>query len=280
MRITSISATSTPSVFSHADKVTGVLAGRHELDALTPALERLGIDTLELLEGDAGAGYLDQREHSFRALLDFYLGDLETDTRHRYAQRSNKADSSSRSRSPRETGTTWWRRRWHTARATSCTSGCGWARVTDCRRWPGSERRRQPGNVSSLLDDVAVRTDRPRNRPPTTAALGGVAAALAVAALVIALPSQAPTSVGDTPAESQCPSVSGGQTSPPQHALHSATTTTAGVALRLANPGGCPPASVQEATAPRPGGQPDTPAVTRVVTSRTPLRVLLCTWLI
>jgi hypothetical protein len=44
----------------------------------------LGIDTIEVLEGAAGAGYLDRREHSFRALLDFYLGDLETETRHRY----------------------------------------------------------------------------------------------------------------------------------------------------------------------------------------------------
>jgi hypothetical protein len=86
MRITSISAESAPSVFSHSDKVTGVLAGRRELDALTGALESLGVSAVEVLEGATGAGYLDRREHSFQALLDFYLGDLETETRHRYAQ--------------------------------------------------------------------------------------------------------------------------------------------------------------------------------------------------
>ena len=85
MRITNISAASTPSVFSHSDKVTGVLAGRHELDALTRVFQSLGVSAVEVLEGPTGAGYLDRREHSFRALLDFYLGDLETETRHRYA---------------------------------------------------------------------------------------------------------------------------------------------------------------------------------------------------
>jgi len=86
MRVTSISAASTPSVFSHSDKVTGVLAGRQELDTLAPALARLGIDTIEVLEGDAGAGHLDRREHSFRAFLGQFVGDLETETRHHYAQ--------------------------------------------------------------------------------------------------------------------------------------------------------------------------------------------------
>src|SRR5688572_17310171 len=86
MKVTSISAASAPSVFSHSDKVTGVLAGRHELDALTRTLECLGIDNVEVLEGVTGEAYLDRREHSFRAWLDFYLGDLETETRHRYAQ--------------------------------------------------------------------------------------------------------------------------------------------------------------------------------------------------
>jgi hypothetical protein len=85
MRITRISAESTPSVFSHSDKVTGVLAGQHELDALTRALESLGVSAVEVLEGPAGAGYLDRREHSIRAFLDIFFGDLEAETRHRYA---------------------------------------------------------------------------------------------------------------------------------------------------------------------------------------------------
>jgi hypothetical protein len=85
MRVTSISAASTPSVFSRSDKVTGVLDGRHELAALTPALESLGVTAVEVLEGSPGAGYLDRREHSFRAWLDLFFGDLEAETRHRYA---------------------------------------------------------------------------------------------------------------------------------------------------------------------------------------------------
>jgi hypothetical protein len=85
MRVTSISAASTPSVFPHSDKVTGVLAGRRELDALTPALESLGVAAVEVLEGTTGAGYLDQREGSFRAFLDIFFGDLEAETRQRYA---------------------------------------------------------------------------------------------------------------------------------------------------------------------------------------------------
>jgi hypothetical protein len=125
-----------------------------------------------------------------------------------------------------------------------------------------------------------MRTDRLRKRPPTPAVLGGVVAVLAVSVLALALPSRAPTSGDDTPAKSQGLSVSGSHASPPQHALHRATTTTAGFALRIADSGGCPTASVQPITASRPGGQPDTPAVAHTVTSRPPLRVLLCTWLI
>ena len=85
MRITWISAESNPSVFSHSDKVTGVLAGQHELDAFTQVLESLGISTVEVLEGRAGADYLERRERSIRAFLDRFVGDLETETRHRYA---------------------------------------------------------------------------------------------------------------------------------------------------------------------------------------------------
>jgi hypothetical protein len=65
--------------------VTGVLAGQHELDALTRALESLGVSAVEVLEGPAGASYLNRREHSFRAFLDIFFGDLEAETRHRYA---------------------------------------------------------------------------------------------------------------------------------------------------------------------------------------------------
>ena len=125
-----------------------------------------------------------------------------------------------------------------------------------------------------------MRTDRARNRPQTTAALGGVVAALAVAVLAITLPSRAPTIIDDTPAASQGSSVSGGQTALPQHTLHRATTTAVVVALRLADSGGYPPTSRYPTTASRPGGQPDTPAVTRAVMSRPPLRVHLCIWLI
>jgi hypothetical protein len=84
MRVTSISASSAPSVFSHSNRVTGVLAGHHELDALTRALECVGVSNVEILEDDAGAGYLDQREHSFRGFLEFLFSELKPDMRHRY----------------------------------------------------------------------------------------------------------------------------------------------------------------------------------------------------
>jgi hypothetical protein len=64
----------------------GVVPGQHELDDLVRALEAVGVSNVEVLEGEAGAGYLDRREHSFRAFLDLYLEDLETEMRHRYAQ--------------------------------------------------------------------------------------------------------------------------------------------------------------------------------------------------
>jgi hypothetical protein len=90
MRGIDISTASVPSVFSHSHRVTGVLAGRPELDALTRTLETLGVSVVEVLEGTPGAGYLDQREHSFQALLELFLGDLETETRHHYAQEVEK----------------------------------------------------------------------------------------------------------------------------------------------------------------------------------------------
>jgi hypothetical protein len=123
-------------------------------------------------------------------------------------------------------------------------------------------------------------TDRPRNRPLVTAALGGGVAVLAAAVLAVTLPSRGLPSTGDTAAESHGPSVSVGQSSLPQHALHRAPATTAVVALRLADPGGHPPASARPTAAGRPGGRADAPAVTRTVPSRLPCRVLHCTWLI
>jgi hypothetical protein len=86
MRVTSLSAASAPSVFLHSNRVTGVLAGRHELDALTPALESLGVAEVEVLEGTTGAGYLDKQKDSFRAFLEIFFGGLEAETRQRYAQ--------------------------------------------------------------------------------------------------------------------------------------------------------------------------------------------------
>jgi hypothetical protein len=86
MRVTRISAESDPTALSGAPRVMGVIPGQHELDDLIRALDGVGVSTVEILEGEAGAGYLDQREHSFRAFLDLYLEDLETEMRHCYAQ--------------------------------------------------------------------------------------------------------------------------------------------------------------------------------------------------
>jgi hypothetical protein len=85
MKVTTISSASTPSVFPHSDTVTGVLAGRHELDALMRVLEPLGVSAVEVLEGPTGVGYLDRREHSFRAFLDFITDDMADDMCPRYA---------------------------------------------------------------------------------------------------------------------------------------------------------------------------------------------------
>lgn len=85
MNVTKISAVSDVSVFSHTDKVTGVLANRHELDALKPALEALGVAAVEVLEGASGAIYLYRKEQTLHAFLDTIFGDLETETRRLYA---------------------------------------------------------------------------------------------------------------------------------------------------------------------------------------------------
>src|SRR5688572_4134698 len=86
MRVTRISAASDPTALSGVPRVMGVLPGRHELDDLVRALEAVGVSAVEVLEGEAGAGYLNQREHSFRAFLELYFEDLETEMRQRYAQ--------------------------------------------------------------------------------------------------------------------------------------------------------------------------------------------------
>ena len=85
MRVTRITKASDPTALSGASRVMGVVPGERELDDLVRALEAVGVSAVEVLAGKAGAGYLDQREHSFRAFLDLYLEDLETDMRHRYA---------------------------------------------------------------------------------------------------------------------------------------------------------------------------------------------------
>src|SRR5688572_19378736 len=85
MRIIRISAASDPAALSGASRVMGVIPGQPELDDLIRALEAVGVSTVEILEGESGAGYLHQRERSFRAFLDLFLEDLETEMRHRYA---------------------------------------------------------------------------------------------------------------------------------------------------------------------------------------------------
>jgi hypothetical protein len=84
MKVTILSA-SIPSALSHSDRLMGVLAGRHELDALVRVLEDVGVGMVEVLEGAAGAASLDRQEHSFRAFLEQYFGDMEAEMSRRYA---------------------------------------------------------------------------------------------------------------------------------------------------------------------------------------------------
>jgi hypothetical protein len=84
MKVTILSA-SIPSALSHSDRVMGVLAGRHELDALARVLEGVGVGIVEVLEGAAGAASLDRQEHSFWTFLEQYFGDMEAEMSRHYA---------------------------------------------------------------------------------------------------------------------------------------------------------------------------------------------------
>lgn len=85
MNVTILSA-SIPSALSHSDRVMGVLASRHDLDALVRVLEDAGVGIVEVLEGATGAASLDRREHSFWTFLDQYFGDMEAEMSRHYAR--------------------------------------------------------------------------------------------------------------------------------------------------------------------------------------------------
>src|SRR4051794_7825310 len=96
-----------------------------------------------------------------------------------------------------------------------------------------------------------METNRRQNGPRLPALPGGLVAVLAAAFLVLAQPAGAgPPAPDDTGAAGS--SVTGTRTAAPQQALHAVTTTAVGTALRLADSGGCPTASVQPILAPQP----------------------------
>jgi hypothetical protein len=124
-----------------------------------------------------------------------------------------------------------------------------------------------------------MRTGRRQNGPLMPPLTGGLVAASAATFLAFVLPVGASHSAADSPTASPGPSLTAGRTAEPQQALHTVTTTAAGTALRLAEPGGCPPVTVLVPIVPQPTELPGTPAGVPAVMSRPPLRILLCTWL-
>jgi hypothetical protein len=109
--------------------------------------------------------------------------------------------------------------------------------------------------------------------------VGGLVVVLAAVFIALVLPAGAGHPAPDPHTGSPGSSVTESRTAAPQQALHTVTTAAAGTALRPAEPGGCPPVAVQPITAPRPTDPPGTPAGAAAVSSRPPLRILLCTWL-
>jgi hypothetical protein len=85
MEVTSITNTSSPSVFTHSDIVMGVVDNQFELDMIVASMSQLGVTEVETLEGELGAAFLRNRESSLMGLVQYYLGDMETETRKTYS---------------------------------------------------------------------------------------------------------------------------------------------------------------------------------------------------
>jgi hypothetical protein len=124
-----------------------------------------------------------------------------------------------------------------------------------------------------------MRADRRQNGSRMPALVGGFVAVSAAAFLALGPPMGADHPAPNSHTGSPGSSVTGTRSAAPQSALHTVTTTAVRTVLRLAEPGGCPPAWVEPNVAPQPTEPPSTPAGAAVVGSRLPLRILLCTWL-
>lgn len=124
-----------------------------------------------------------------------------------------------------------------------------------------------------------MRTGRRQNGPLMPALVGGLVVVLAAVFIALVLPAGAGHTAPDPHTGSPGSFVTGSRTAAPQPALHTATATAVGTALRSAEPRGCPPVAVQPITAARPTDPPGTPAGVAAISSRPPLRILLCTWL-
>ena len=63
-----------------ADRVTGILETREQLDAVVGALEKVGVRQIEVMSGAGGEAFLDHKEHSSTAMVAVVFGDVETET--------------------------------------------------------------------------------------------------------------------------------------------------------------------------------------------------------
>jgi len=85
MQASNVSESTESSVIAQSDKVMGVVNDYNTLNALLAALRPLDVGKVEFLIGPSGAEYLERREDSLKGLLDFFLGDQESEARKRYA---------------------------------------------------------------------------------------------------------------------------------------------------------------------------------------------------
>ena len=85
MNVANISAESSSKVFLRSNIVTGVIENQTILATFIAALQSNGVMVIEILQGSDGLSFLEQQENSIRGLVDFFMGDMETDMRRLYA---------------------------------------------------------------------------------------------------------------------------------------------------------------------------------------------------
>ena len=86
MKTTHLSADSASSVSSQAKNVMGVVADHGELEQLSQALDSMGVNEIEVLQGNRGREHLNRSQHSVEGFLNLIFGDLESEMRLCYLQ--------------------------------------------------------------------------------------------------------------------------------------------------------------------------------------------------